>query len=756
MINLTVDKPMKGLDQKGEDCRPIFEKRRIGNSQYCLIAVCDGMGGKGSKQTTLDGYTNTQAHFASKKLREILIETFNELKNKSTDPIEDFEENLKENIKDGFSKLISNSNFSGLKGGMTSEYPTTLCAFVFNLENIKENKIFWAGDSRLYAIFEKQVIPLTEDHVDNPSIYPVVSKPLKRNIEKITPEKEKNKDDKYTFVTKIFNINHFFNYGDLLGFFVTTDGLIDGYQSPVELNYEFIKVLSQALKDNLTEFQNMLLNYKKADWSDDISVSLVLVNENVEQKIEALYQYFESNISVLYEDKQKKIELEKSLVELNVEIEEYQKEIDTYEKEIDDFQKEIDKIQLRNNELDLLISENEEIITRFYNEIFELKGFKMSNNQTDLFRLHSHKYVELRSQLTNFLKIEQDLLDIDDDISKTERNIESTKQILADKEEELKLYITDQDRYREKMHDNAKKDEFLLNDLKSIESNIDLIKNEADDETDIPGEIMIFGTYFEDLKQRINKLKERVETASENNQKIVQNIKEASDNIVRTNTEIQELKKNLNHLNQECQDHQTLKTSAINSKVEIEKLLKELIDDIQALEISIFNEHEKNLSEFINGYGIKHKIKVKNNQIVLNKDTIDDLLKYIDCLEELYLKNEKVDQHKKEKEKNTHQETEKSILLGSIKTTLKIIKHKLDPLINLIVDKKNEHNSVSQKISEQRDQKNKDYLASIPDLKDDSTPNSHPQIQNESEIRSEFKHDKHDINETTIKKGPKK
>ncbi len=175
-------------------------------------------------------------------------------------------------------------------------------------------------------------MPKKQNQVDNPSIYPVVSRPLTRNIQK----------GEYAYEEKTFNPSDF-NYGALLGFFVTTDGLIDGYQSPIELNLELLKALTTALTGDggwagskySTNFAQALLNQQDVTWSDDVSVSLVLLEvEGFKNKLQTLYGNYGRITSPLYVAKTKHKDLETELSRSIAKTQKYEQEIAKYEAEL--------------------------------------------------------------------------------------------------------------------------------------------------------------------------------------------------------------------------------------------------------------------------------------------------------------------------------------------------------------------------------------------------------------------------------------
>ena len=283
-------------------------------AKYSVIAVADGMGGRGSGKTAGG---QTQAYHASRKILE-LIDAY--------DFTQYRKEELQKKIETSFKALAQASGTAapsgtGLKGTLSSGYPTTLALAVVYHRKKKVTAI-WSGDSRLYGIFERNIIPLTTDHVPaEDCLYPVVSRPLNKFIS----------SERVNFEEKCIDLkNYSSNFGQCLGLFVCTDGLIDCFSSPMELALFVVEALSSEIsEDPSLEKLEKLLGLWKIQPSDDLSISFLIFPPKISKifpRHSIQYKY-----SILKESLDKQWgslwELKTSLTELPLKIAQYKNHV---------------------------------------------------------------------------------------------------------------------------------------------------------------------------------------------------------------------------------------------------------------------------------------------------------------------------------------------------------------------------------------------------------------------------------------------
>ncbi|MBO4552219.1 MAG: hypothetical protein J5673_03365, partial [Candidatus Methanomethylophilaceae archaeon] len=135
------------------------------------IVVCDGMGGAGTSQCTINGEKHTQAYYASRCVSSTVSEYLTKNRMDILDGADDdvFAAQLREEIiKDMYRFAVNNDvEFVDVVGGGIKTMPTTLASMVYRYDNERTEAVcFWAGDSRCYCLDpSKGLIQLTMDDV---------------------------------------------------------------------------------------------------------------------------------------------------------------------------------------------------------------------------------------------------------------------------------------------------------------------------------------------------------------------------------------------------------------------------------------------------------------------------------------------------------------------------------------------------------------------------------------------------------------
>lgn len=311
-------------EKKKEDAEPLC---KLENYQF-VIAVCDGMGGRGA-QIVGD---KTQAHLASRYLMNIVrnFDFYNRAK-------QDFELE----IQNFFSGLNTQDPESRIK--IREGYPTTICVAFSNLNNTVT--CYWAGDSRLYLILEDDIIPFTKDHTNEVDCYyPVNSSPLTMYI-----SSRRSIVEEKLIPYDIFN--------KCVGLFVCTDGLIDCFDSPMEMNYFMLDFFSGYSID-YNAFEE---KFSKRKPSDDATISGLFFNPQWKDKIISIKNKYET----IYYDFFNSIASYKSIE-------------DEHNSFMNEFRNEEQKLKFLNDEKNNLPNE----INKRYNELDEFgEQFKVLKEQ---------------------------------------------------------------------------------------------------------------------------------------------------------------------------------------------------------------------------------------------------------------------------------------------------------------------------------------------------------------------------------------
>lgn len=162
---------------QGEDGDPIACRYPdIGDA----VAVFDGMGGAGATQVPVDSsYTTKEgkcsmAYLASRVTSTTIQKVIGQL---GSTNLESLKLRIEEAVKTELTKLAERPEGKGpeprLRGTLLHDYPTTVALAVVRStlhgDNQRDVKVYWAGDSRIYAFDPERIIPLqvlTRDHTE--------------------------------------------------------------------------------------------------------------------------------------------------------------------------------------------------------------------------------------------------------------------------------------------------------------------------------------------------------------------------------------------------------------------------------------------------------------------------------------------------------------------------------------------------------------------------------------------------------------
>lgn len=145
-----------------------------------VVAVFDGMGGAGATQVPVDSsYTTKEgkcsmAYLASRVTSTTIQKVIGQL---GPSNLESLKLRIEEAVKTDLTKLTERPEGKGpeprLRGTLLHDYPTTVALAVVRStshgDNQKQVKVYWAGDSRIYAFDPARIIPLqvlTRDHTE--------------------------------------------------------------------------------------------------------------------------------------------------------------------------------------------------------------------------------------------------------------------------------------------------------------------------------------------------------------------------------------------------------------------------------------------------------------------------------------------------------------------------------------------------------------------------------------------------------------
>lgn len=283
-----------------------------------MIGAFDGMGGRGSTKC-ID--QRTQAHHGAHAVSQATREYFEQ---KIDTPNESFDQSelervISEELKNASSQF-KRPEQSKLKGKLSTnqggEFPTT-AVITHNLSNQLE--LLWAGDSRAYGLFESGFFPLTQDHVSDFKLYPVSSSPLQRYLHTDSSKLESK-----------------FIYQNPIALIVCSDGLFDAHPYPSSLAGDITTIFHSALTQKADLNDQFDKYLKTVTWSDDVSISGVLLRED-DQAIEAIKKLYEKYQSASHDGKSLRDELYKQRHYLKITYE-LGKELKVLREDIDDLE----------------------------------------------------------------------------------------------------------------------------------------------------------------------------------------------------------------------------------------------------------------------------------------------------------------------------------------------------------------------------------------------------------------------------------
>ena len=330
---------MLKMNGKGEDSSPLAIDINLNND--FLIAVFDGMGGAGATICN-DGYT--EAYHASHAMQKLFKDLFEkEIPN---------DDKMKQDIQSSMSQLSEAKTpyKSQLKGTMKKRFPTTACLAYSNKDTIS---IQWAGDSRVYALYESGVFPMTVDHVKleagSSCYWPAISHPQTKilSLDNATM-------DKQTLTEKP------------LLMFCCTDGFFDDVNPLIVCQRVVTLVMTHITKRNGDCWQDF---FNTQNWHDDTTLAGIYLAEpeRILEVVKKLEDKYKSQVDICNDLTEQEKELKSNKKELS----DIEENLKAKVNEDDDIRQRKQKKQEEIDNVNTEINETRSMVINLENEIKE-------------------------------------------------------------------------------------------------------------------------------------------------------------------------------------------------------------------------------------------------------------------------------------------------------------------------------------------------------------------------------------------------
>lgn len=257
----TIDLPK--LVDAGEDAPPVAIKTLDGRCG--LLAVCDGMGGAGSRTATLHGIERSEAWHAARLGSSSIIQWLNSEGFSYENPDLDLLDLLINNTFQAAALQLPPRS-SALKSRLIRTLPTTLVLGLWSISDggLIDIQVAWLGDSRLYGLSPQDgLFQITLDDVHGP---PDAFQSL-RNDPPLT-----------RCVTADETVRLHRGRIALTGpivLFAASDGFFGYVQSPLHLEEELMKALRTGA--DWDDLLSILSAFAKRTAADDVSVAIALL-----------------------------------------------------------------------------------------------------------------------------------------------------------------------------------------------------------------------------------------------------------------------------------------------------------------------------------------------------------------------------------------------------------------------------------------------------------------------------------------------
>ncbi|MDX2302656.1 MAG: hypothetical protein NW226_07635 [Microscillaceae bacterium] len=268
------------IEHKGEDAEPTL---LLGDDDSGVLAVYDGMGGAGSKTYTVLSLNREVVHsgaYIASRLAKSILEDFYF----HTDSTDDFVENLRLSLKEGFQEyyLQLDDQPSKLRSKLIKNLPTTLAGIYFQLA-VKGNlelTAFWAGDSRCYILQKDGLQQLSLDDLNG------MPDALSNLSEDATISNCISADGNFVLNTRNYSVQ---NPCILI---TATDGCFGYLPSPAHFEYIILDTLMNSYFD-VEDWKEKLTESLSEYTADDTSMSLLCLGfSNLNQLKTEFYPRF--------------------------------------------------------------------------------------------------------------------------------------------------------------------------------------------------------------------------------------------------------------------------------------------------------------------------------------------------------------------------------------------------------------------------------------------------------------------------------
>lgn len=264
------------IEDEGEDgcycCR---------DGNRAIAAVFDGCGGLGSRRyATYNGHTG--AYMSSRIASGVAHDCFHSMKDKSDKSGKAFYHKYLRYLQRSYSKVteMCSNERSLIRGALVRDFPCTAAiAYVSVEEESVSVDCMWAGDSRVYVLYEKGLLQMTVDDLD-------VSDAMKNLSADGALTNVISSDGNYEVHGRSLELKR----PALI--FAATDGCFGYLNSPMEFEYALIGCMMEA--DGPASFENRLYEVFKQHAQDDFTLGGIVIGfgtfDNMKKNFEERYR----------------------------------------------------------------------------------------------------------------------------------------------------------------------------------------------------------------------------------------------------------------------------------------------------------------------------------------------------------------------------------------------------------------------------------------------------------------------------------